>query len=388
MIYLDAAATTPVRQEVLEVMWPLLTSEFGNPSSHHTVGEAAARALDYAHRTVAEVLGCRPGEVIFTSGGTEADNLAIKGMALGRPRGRHIVSSAVEHPAVLEALDYLERFHGFRISLVPVDGAGVVDLAALEAELTAETTLCTVMYANNEVGTVQPITRIAGLCAAAGVPFHTDAVQAAGWLPLKVKDLGVDALSISGHKIAAPKGIGVLYVRGRIPLEPLVHGGGQERGKRSGTENVAGAVGLATALRLADAERQEAAERTTRLRDFLIGQVLDGVPEALLTGHRTERLPGHASFCFPGTSGESVLLELERAGVVCSSGSACAAGSDEPSAVLVAMGIEPAVAQTAVRLSFTGAATEAGISMAARAVVRSVQAVRGLGTGRRAAEKR
>jgi cysteine desulfurase len=388
MIYLDAAATTPVRQEVLEVMWPLLTSEFGNPSSHHTVGEAAARALDYAHRTVAEVLGCRPGEVIFTSGGTEADNLAIKGMALARPRGRHIVSSAVEHPAVLEALDYLERFHGFRISLVPVDGAGVVDLAALEAELTAETTLCTVMYANNEVGTVQPITRIAGLCAAAGVPFHTDAVQAAGWLPLKVKDLGVDALSISGHKIGAPKGIGVLYVRGRIPLEPLVHGGGQERGKRSGTENVAGAVGLATALRLADAERQDAAERTTRLRDFLIGQVLDGVPEALLTGHRTERLPGHASFCFPGTSGESVLLELERAGVVCSSGSACAAGSDEPSAVLVAMGIEPAVAQTAVRLSFTGAAAEAAISMAARAVVRSVQAVRGLGTGSRAAENR
>jgi cysteine desulfurase len=220
------------------------------------------------------------------------------------------------------------------------------------------------------------------------VPFHTDAVQAAGWLPLKVKDLGVDALSISGHKIGAPKGIGVLYVRGRIPLEPLVHGGGQERGKRSGTENVAGAVGLATALRLADAERQVAAERTTRLRDFLIGQVLDGVPEALLTGHRTERLPGHASFCFPGTSGESVLLELERAGVVCSSGSACAAGSDEPSAVLVAMGIEPAVAQTAVRLSFTGAATEAGISMAARAVVRSVQAVRGLGTDSRAAENR
>lgn len=388
MIYLDAAATTPVRQEVLEVMWPLLTSEFGNPSSHHTVGEAAARALDYAHRTVAEVLGCRPGEVIFTSGGTEADNLAIKGMALARPRGRHIVSSAVEHPAVLEALDYLERFHGFRISLVPVDGAGVVDLAALEAALTAETTLCTVMYANNEVGTVQPITRIAGLCAAAGVPFHTDAVQAAGWLPLKVKDLGVDALSISGHKIGAPKGIGVLYVRGRIPLEPLVHGGGQERGKRSGTENVAGAVGLATALRLADAERQDAAEQTTRLRNFLIGQVLDGVPEAVLTGHRTERLPGHASFCFPGTSGESVLLELERAGVVCSSGSACAAGSDEPSAVLVAMGIEPAVAQTAVRLSFTGAATEAGISMAARAVVRSVQAVRGLGTGSRAAENR
>jgi cysteine desulfurase len=378
MIYLDAAATTPVRREVLEAMWPALTQDFGNPSSHHTVGEAAGRALDYARRTAAQVLGCRPGEIIFTSGGTEANNLAIKGLALATPRGKRIVVSAVEHPSVLETVEYLERLHGFTLVRVPVDPDGVVDLKALAAQLTPETTLCTVMYANNEVGTIQPVEEIARLCREAKVPFHTDAVQAAGWLDLDVGRLGVDALSISGHKLGAPKGCGLLYVSGRRPLEPLVHGGGQENGRRSGTENVAGAVAIATALSLAEKERAETVPRVTGYRDYLIEQVLKALPEAQLTGHRTERLPASASFCFPGTSGEAVLLELERRGVVCSSGSACSAGSDEPSGVLLAMGIDPAVAQTAVRLTFTAAVKEAEIALAARAVASAVRDVRKL----------
>jgi cysteine desulfurase len=236
-----------------------------------------------------------------------------------------------------------------------------------------------VMYANNEVGTVQPIARLAALARSLDIPFHTDAVQAAGWLPLDVKALGVDALSISGHKLGAPKGCGALYVRGRTRIEPLVHGGGQERGRRSGTENVAGAVGLATALTLAHAQQLQTAERVAALRNRFIGAVLGTVPGAVLTGHPTERLPSVASFCFPGTSGESVLLELERQGVVCSSGSACAAGSDAPSPVLTALGIETEVAQTAVRFSFDSSISAVDLETAAQAVQAAVASVRTLG---------
>ncbi|TDK27654.1 cysteine desulfurase [Arthrobacter crusticola] len=376
MIYLDAAATTPVRREVLEAMWPLLTGGFGNPSSHHAVGEAAAAALASAREAVAADLFCRPAEVVFTSGGTEANNLALKGIALAAPRGRHIVTSAAEHAAVREPLSYLERFHGFRITVLPVDGAGTVDPEELAAALTAETTLCSVMYANNEVGTVQDIARLAGICRSRGVYFHTDAVQAAAWLPLDVQALGVDALSISGHKLGAPKGSGVLYLRRRVPVEPLIHGGGQERGRRSGTENVAGAVGAATALTAARRGWAAAAEASTALRDRLIAHVLAGVPGAVLTGHPERRLPNLASFCFPGLSGESVLLELERLGVVASSGSACAAGSDEPSAVLLALGLDADTATTALRLSWIPEATAADLEAAAAAVVEAVGRVR------------
>ncbi len=385
MIFLDAAATTPVRREVLEAMWPYLSGEFGNPSSHHTLGEAAASALAGARAAVAKVLGCRPGEVTFTSGGTEADNLAVKGIALARqaadPALNRVVISAVEHPAVEESARYLERFHGFTVDVVPVDSAGRVTPEALAAALRPETAVVSVMYANNEVGTIQPIAELAAVAAERGIPFHTDAVQAAGWLPMDVKALGVDALSISGHKLGAPKGCGALYVRGRTRVEPLVHGGGQERGRRSGTENVAGAVALATALTLAHAERPELAARVAGLRERFIATILDTVPGALLTGHRTERLPSVASFCFPGTSGESVLLELERQGVVCSSGSACAAGSDAPSPVLTALGYDAEVAQTAVRFSFTSTVTADELEQAAAAVGTAVGSVRTLGRG-------
>ncbi|MCY1674406.1 cysteine desulfurase family protein [Pseudarthrobacter sp. SL88] len=384
MIFLDAAATTPVRREVLEAMWPYLTGDFGNPSSHHSLGESAAAALAGARASVAAVLGCRPGELVFTSGGTEADNLAVKGIALARqaanPALNRVVISAVEHPAVEESARYLERFHGFSVDVVPVDGAGQVTPEALMPLLGPETALVSIMYANNEVGTVQPVPAVAELARGQGVPFHTDAVQAAGWLPLDTAALGVDALSISGHKLGAPKGCGVLYVRGRVRLEPVLHGGGQERGRRSGTENIAGAVGLATALALAQAAQREQAGRVSRLRDAFIDAVLTGVPEAILTGHPAERLPSVASFCFPGTSGESVLLELERQGVMCSSGSACAAGSDEPSAVLTALGIPREVAQTAVRFSFDAAVTGEDLDTAAKAVSSAVAGVRSLGT--------
>ncbi|MBD1540863.1 cysteine desulfurase [Arthrobacter sp. IA7] len=383
MIFLDAAATTPVRREVLEAMWPYLTGEFGNPSSHHSLGDSAARALADARKTVAAVLGCRPGEITFTSGGTEADNLAVKGIALARqaadPALNRVVISAVEHPAVEESARYLERLHGFTLDVVPVDGNGTVTPEALAAVLRDETALVSIMYANNEVGTVQPVAELADLARGRGIPFHTDAVQAAGWLPLDVRALGVDALSISGHKLGAPKGNGVLFVRGRTRIEPLVHGGGQERGRRSGTENVAGAVALATALTLAHADQSALAARVTRLRDRFIAAVLGSIPGALLTGHPSERLPSVASFCFPGTSGESVLLELERQGVVCSSGSACAAGSDAPSPVLVALGIETEVAQTAVRFSFDSSVTAANLEAAAAAVAAAVGSIRNLG---------
>ncbi len=374
-MYLDAAATSAVRREVLEAMWPYLTGDFGNPSSHHTVGESAARALADARATVADWLGCRPSDVVFTSGGTEADNLAVKGIALATPRGRHIVTTRIEHEAVLESVDYLRRIHGFEATFIDVDATGLVDPADFAAALRDDTTLATVMLANNEVGTVQPVAELAAIARQRGIPFHTDAVQAAGWLDLDTSALGVDALSISGHKLGAPKGIGALFVRGRIPLEPVIHGGGQERGRRSGTENVAGAVGLAAAIRLGEAGRQARADAAAEARDAFVAAVLGRVPRAALTGHPTLRLPATASFVFPGTSGESVLLELERRGIVSSSGSACAAGSDEASHVLLALGFDDEVAQTAVRFSWSPEVGAADLAVVADAVAEAVETV-------------
>lgn len=379
MIYLDAAATTAVRREVLEAMWPHLTGEFGNPSSHHEVGERSARALADARASIADAFGVRSSEVVFTSGGTEADNLAILGITLASARGRHVVTSAVEHPAVLEAVDALVRLHRAESTIVGVDADGLVDPGEVAAAVRADTALVSIMAANNEVGTVQPVAAIAAALAGTGVPLHSDAVQAAGWLPTRLDELGADAVSISGHKLGAPKGIGALIVRGRVPLEPVIHGGGQERGRRSGTENVAGAVGLAVALRLAVEAGREHGARLAAARESFIAEVLATVPDAVLTGSRTHRLPGHASFLFPGTSGESVLLGLEARGIVCSSGSACAAGSDEPSEVLLAMGIAPEVAQTAVRFTFGSEVTADELGRTAAELRDAVAAVRSLG---------
>ncbi|WP_247647379.1 cysteine desulfurase family protein [Arthrobacter sp. E3] len=427
MIFLDAAATTPVRREVIEAMFPFLTNQFGNPSSHHSLGEQAAAALSSAREKAAAVLGCHAEELTFTSGGTEADNLALKGIALARraadPRCNRVVISATEHPAIADSADYLRRIHGFVLDVVPVDAQGLVDPQAFAAVLAghpecsghpahpghdaghplsraagdgrgasgdgseagspevrgSDVAVAAIMYANNEVGTVQDIPALAAVASDMGVPFHTDAVQAAGWLSLDVRELGVDSLAVSGHKLGAPKGVGLLYLRGGVPCEPLVHGGGQERGTRSGTENVAFAVALATALNLSAAGRAAGSIRTAEVRDRFIGQVLERVPGAVLTGHPVRRLPGSASFCLPGTSGESVLLELERRSIICSSGSACAAGSDEPSEVLTAMGIERSVAQTALRFSFGADTGATALDTAADELVAAVERVKALG---------
>jgi cysteine desulfurase len=352
MLYLDHAATSPVRTEVLEAMRPYLTEVFGNPSSHHTAGEAAASALDDARTRVAKIVGMRPGDVIFTAGGTEANNLAVKGIvlaALARGR-RHFVTTPIEHESILESADFLRRFHDVDVTYVAVTSAGRVTPDAVADALRDGTALVSLGHANNEIGTVQDAAAIAAVTAAAGVPLHLDAVQSAGWLP--IAGLGADAISIAGHKLGAPKGIGALAVRGRVALEPLLHGGGQERGRRSGTENVAGAVALAVALELADAERESVAARVGAQTALFIRAVLAAVPQAALTGDQANRLPGTASFTFAGTSGEAVLLELERRGVISSSGSACAAGSDEPSHVLLACGLAPELAQTSVRFTF------------------------------------
>lgn len=379
-LYLDYSATAPVRDEVLRAIWSVLTETFGNPSSQHETGLAARERLAWARDSVAKTLRCASEEIIFTSGGTESDNLAIIGAALANPRGRHVVVSAVEHPAVLESAAYLERHNGFRVTRVPVDRTGTIELDALASALDDDVTLCSVMTANNEVGTVQPVHTIAAMCSDRGIPFHTDAVQAAGWFDVRAE--GVAALSLSGHKLGATKGVGVLYRSATLPLEPTMHGGGQQGGLRSGTQDVAGPVGLAVALALATNERDQSLALTADaaqagsdpvavLRDEFIESIVQRVPDAQLTGHPTGRLPGHASFVFPRVNGETLLLELDRAGIACSSGSACAAGSQDPSPVLLAMGYAPALAHTAVRFSFGRDTSAEDLTRAADELVRA-----------------
>ncbi|PLC11573.1 cysteine desulfurase [Kocuria flava] len=366
MLYLDHAATSPVRREVLEAMWPYLTDEFGNASSTHELGRRAQAGLEQARAGIAAVLNCRPAEVVLTSGGTEADNLAVKGIALGRrdrdPALRHVVTSAVEHRAVLDSARDLARWDGFAHTELGVGPDGLVDPAELAGAVRPSTAVVSVMHANNETGAVQAVAELAAVARARQVPFHTDAVQAAGSLELDVQALDVAALSLAGHKLGAPKGTGALYLRRGTPLRPLLSGGGHERGRRPGTSDVAGAVGLATALRLAAEERPDRTRRLGAVRDRLIGGILAAVPGALLTGpdpreHPGSRLPGHASFCFPGVNGETVLVDLEARGLLVSSGSACSAGRTEPSHVLTAMGLPPEVATTAVRFSLAPGTT-------------------------------
>lgn len=375
VLFFDAAATTPMSQEVLDSIVPILTEHFGNPSSVHAIGAAALGALDDARARVAAALGVRPGDVIFTSGGTESNNLAIKGLSLANPRGRHLVRSAIEHPSVIETCDYLVRHHGFECDVVPVEADGIVAPDAVETVLRPDTTLVTVMAVNNEVGTIQDIEAIAAAARNVGALVHTDAVQAAGWLEVSEIARHVDALSLSGHKIGGMKGGGVAMIRGKLPLEPTQHGGGQERDRRSGTENVAAAVATATAL-VAAARSTSAPDA---IRDEELGErFFERVTAALghlvtVTGDRSRRVPGIVSFVFPAVNGEAVLLELERLGVIASSGSACAAGSTDASHVLLALGFTEDVAHTAVRLSFSRGTTTEAIDAAADAVIEAVQ---------------
>jgi cysteine desulfurase len=334
MIYLDHAATTPLHPEARRAMEPLLAGAYGNPSSLHAAGQEARRALDEARDRIAAALGVRADEMTFTSGGTEADNLALTGVFLAeRARRPHLVTVATEHHAVLDTCRFLETL-GAEITILPVDGDGRVDPDEVRRALGTRTALVSVMHANNEIGTVAPLAEIAAITRAAGVPLHTDAVQTAGTFPLDVGGLGVDLLSLSAHKFYGPKGIGALVVRRGVGLKPLLYGGSQERGRRAGTQNVAGIVGMARALDVALADREREAARQAALRDRLIGGVLASVPGAMLNGHPTRRLPNNVNLAFTGVDAEMLLVNLDLAGICASAGSACTAGSLEPSHVL------------------------------------------------------
>jgi cysteine desulfurase len=360
-IYLDHAATTPVDPRVVEAMLPYLSTHFGNPSSLYAQARTTRGALDTAHSTVAEALHARPSEVIFTSGGSESDNAAIKGVVWAlRERGNHVITTAIEHHAVLHTCSWLERF-GVETTYLPVDGQGLIDPAAVAAAIRPSTVLISVMHANNEIGVVQPLAEIGAIARARGIPFHSDAVQSAGHLPLDVDALGVDLLSLSSHKFYGPKGVGVLYIRRGVPWLPEQQGGGQERGRRAGTENVAGIVGLAMALTLAVETLESEGRRLRALRDLLIRGVLERIPDSRLNGQPERRLPNNANFAFAGVDGESLLLNLDLHGVAASSGSACTAGSIDPSHVLLALGLPADLAASALRLTLGRATTEAQI---------------------------
>ena len=382
-IYLDYASTTPVHPRVLEAVEPYLRQEFGNPSNLYALGRRAGDALERARAQVAAILGSHEDEIVFTSGGSESDNLALKGVAMAAPRRRHLVTTTIEHSAVLGAARDLQEHWGMEVTYVPVDERGIVDPAAVVAALRPDTCLVSVMLANNEIGTIQPVAEIARACRARGVPIHTDAVQAAGFLDLNVDRLGVDLLSLSGHKVYAPKGVGVLYVRRDTPLVPLIHGGSQEGGRRAGTQNVAGIVGCSVALELVEQHRAATCARLTALRDRLIAGIEAAVPGALLNGDRRRRLPGNASFCFGDVQGETILLELEHDDVYASSGSACHAGSQDPSHVLLAIGRSAELAHTAVRLTLGAPTTEAEIDRVLDLLPLAVERVRTQATAHR-----
>ena len=350
-IYADNAATTKMSRTAIEAMLPYLETDYGNPSSLHSVGQRAAEALAGARQTVADCLGCTPRELIFTSGGSEADNQALISAArIGERKGKkHIVSTAFEHHAVLHTLKKLER-EGFTVELLPVGAAGTVTAQQVADAIRADTCLVSVMYANNEIGSILPIAEIGAVCRERGVLFHTDAVQAAGHLPIDVREQSIDLLSLSGHKFHGPKGVGALYVRQGIPLTSLIEGGAQERGKRAGTENIPAIVGMAAALREACAHLDENAAKVSALRDRLIAGLAE-IPHSALNGDPVDRLPGNVSFCFEGIEGESLLLLLDAAGICASSGSACTSGSLDPSHVLLAIGRPHEVAHGSLRLS-------------------------------------
>lgn len=348
-IYLDNAATTAVRPEVLSKMLPFFCDRAGNPSSIHAAGREARKAVENARRQVATALHAEAREIYFTAGGSESDNWAIR-CATAETGKKHVITSAVEHHAVLHSCRVLER-DGFRVTYLPVDENGLVSPDDVRRALTDDTALISIMAANNEVGTLEPIRKIGQIAREAGVLFHTDAVQAAGVVPIDVNDWNVDLLSLSGHKFHGPKGVGALYIRKGTRIHNLIEGGAQERGLRAGTENVPGIVGMGEALSLAAAELSEYTAHVTALRDRLIHGVLSAVPESRLNGHPTLRLPGNANFSFPGVEGESLLMRLDLAGIACSSGSACTSGSLEPSHVLSAMGLSPDMARSSVRFS-------------------------------------
>lgn len=377
-IYLDHSATTPVDPRVVDAMLPYFSEKFGNASSLHRWGQAALTALDDSRRTVAEILGADPKEIIFTSGGSESDNLAIRGVALAlRGRGNHIITTPIEHHAVLNTTLQLEKEFGFQVTRVPVNRQGVVDPDDVARAITAQTVIISVMYANNEVGTIEPLADIAAIARGRHIAFHTDAVQAGGYLPLDVRKLGIDLMSLGSHKFHGPKGVGVLYARAGTPLLPTQTGGSHERNRRSGTENIPYIVGFASALKIAQDEREATNARLTAMRERLVETILERVPGSELTGDPKNRLPGHTSFVIPGAIGDEMILGLDLAGIAASTGSACTAGSLEPSHVLAAMGYSPDSARGALRLTLGRGNTDGDVEYATNAVADVVGKLRG-----------
>jgi cysteine desulfurase len=383
-IYLDYAATTPPEPRVVEAMLPFFSTYWGNPSSIYLEGQQARGAIDAARKSIADLLGASPREIVFTSGGTESDNAAIRGAAFAqraRGRGDHIVTTAIEHHAVLHAVEQLER-EGFRATYLPVDHDGVVSLDALAEAVGPETVLVSIMTANNEVGTIQPVAQAARIARERNprVVVHTDAVQAAGSLDITPAKLGVDLLSLAGHKIYGPKGIGLLYVKNRTPWQPLILGGSQEKERRAGTENVPGIVGLAAAMQIAWQERETANAHIIRLRNRLLFELPERIPDTVITGPAdpARRLPNSFSCCFRNVEGESVLLALDMADIAASSGSACTTGALEPSHVLTAMGIDPDLAHASLRLTLGRHTTNAEIDRVLEVLPGIVQKLRSL----------
>lgn len=382
MRYLDYAATTPILDEVVEGMLPYLREHFGNPSSVYAAGREAKKGMEEAREAVAAAVGAVPGEIVFTAGGTEADNLAVKGAAFrARARGDHVIITAIEHHAVLHSARWLEA-QGFRVSYLPVDSDGLVDLAALADALEPKTILVSIMLANNEVGVIQPVAEALAITRERSrALFHTDAVQGLGKVSLDLAALGVDLASFSAHKIGGPKGTGALYIKRKTPLEPVLHGGGQERDLRSGTPNVAGIAGFGVAARIAAAEVTEEGERLSKLRDRLEQDVV-AIGGVAVNGAGAPRVPGITNVCIEGVEGESLLLMLDQNGVAASSGSACTSGSLDPSHVLVAMGVSPKVAVGSLRISMGRATTDEDVDQLLKVLPTIVERLRGIGRRR------
>ena len=387
LIYLDHASTTYIRDEVYGVMNPYLTNNFGNPSSIYTIAQQSRTAIDQSREKIAKVLNCRPSEIIFTSGGTESDNSSIYSTAIAQMSiGKHIITSSIEHHAVLNACEFLEENFDFTISYLPVNNQGIINLESLKSQLTPKTTLVSIMLANNEIGTIQPIHEITKIIRDysennnTSIMIHTDAVQAPGYMNLNVKDLDVDLLSLSSHKFYGPKGCGILYVKRGTPFTPITVGGNQERQRRAGTENVSGIVGTAKALELAELERNEITKKTIKLRDKLISGILNNIENVTLNGDPTQRLANNAHFSFQDIEGESILLSLDLEGIAASSGSACTSASLEPSHVLKSIGLTDEIAQSSVRMTLGKNTTEKEIDLVLETLSKIVARLRSMPT--------
>lgn len=376
MIYLDNAATTRTAPEVVEAMLPFFTENYGNPSSIYGLGSKAKKAVNAAREIIAESLGAKPEEIYFTAGGSEADNWALKAVAESyQDKGKHIITSKIEHHAILHTCEYLEK-KGFEVTYLDVDDKGKVRIEDLEAAIRPDTILISIMFANNEIGTIEPIAEIGAIAKKHGILFHTDAVQAYGQLPISVGELGIDMLSASGHKLNGPKGIGFLYIRNGLKIRSLIHGGAQERSRRGGTENVPGIVGFGVAVKRAFAHMEEKTKKEIELRDYLIQRIEKEIPYCRLNGHREDRLPNNVNFSFSFIEGESLLIMLDMRGICASSGSACTSGSLDPSHVLLAIGLKHEEAHGSLRLTLSEENTKEELDIVVAAVGEIVKRLR------------